>query len=75
MVLVVSIFSLTLLGVIIYFYVTRVFRKPNVPPAKVPAQDTILKTLNYRKQQSVIQLLSAQENLSHEPPPNRRTES
>ena len=67
MVFVVSIFFLTLVGVIVYFYVTRVFRKSNIPPAKVVAQDTILKTQNYRRQQSVIRLLADQEKLTHEP--------
>ena len=66
-VLVVAIFFLTLAGVTIYFYMTRVFRKSNVPPAKAAGQDTLLKTQNYRRQQSVILFLSDQKKLTHEP--------
>jgi hypothetical protein len=67
MVLVASIFFLTLVGVIVYFYVTRVFRKPNVPPAKVVGQDIIVTTESHRRQQSVISLLSDQKKLTHAP--------
>jgi hypothetical protein len=65
MVLVACIFVLTLVGVAVYFYVTRVFRKPNVPPAKVVGQDTIVTTESHRRQQSVILLLSDQKKLTH----------
>jgi len=67
MVLVACIFVLTLVGVAIYFYMTRVFRKPNIPPAKVVGQDTIVTTENHRRQQSVISLLSDQKKLTHAP--------
>ena len=67
MVFVACIFVLTLVGVAVYFYVTRVFRKSNVPPAKAVGQDTIVTTENHRRQQSVILLLSDQKKLSHAP--------
>ena len=67
MVLVACIFLLTLVGVAVYFYVTRVFRKPNVPPAKLLGQDTLVTTENHRRQQSAILLLSDQKKLTHAP--------
>jgi len=67
MLVIVAIFLLTLMGVTIYFYMTRVFRKSNTPPAKAVVQDTILTTQNYRRQQSVLLLLSDQKKLTHEP--------
>jgi hypothetical protein len=75
MILVVAIFLLTAVGVTIYFYVTRVFRKPNVPPAKVVGQDTLVTTQNHQRQQSVLLLLSDQKKLSHESLVEPRIES
>jgi len=60
MVLVVAIFLLTLLGVAIYFYLTRVFRASNIP-TKAMKQDTILlETQNHRRQQSAFLLLTSE---------------
>ena len=59
MVFVVTIVLLTLLGVTIYFYLTRVFRASHIPP-KAVKQDTILpETQNHRRQQSAILLLTS----------------
>ena len=60
MVLVVAIVLLTLLGVTIYFYLTRVFRTSHIPPKAVKQDTILLETQNHRRQQSAILLLTSE---------------
>jgi len=60
MVLVVAIFLLMLLGVTIYFYLTRVFRPSNIPTKVVKPDTILLETQNHRRQQSAMLLLTAE---------------
>jgi hypothetical protein len=48
MVLVVAIVLLTLLGVTIYFYLTRVFRASHIAPKAVKQDTILLETQNHR---------------------------
>lgn len=60
MVFVVAIVLLTLLGVTIYFYLTRVFRASPIPPKTVKQDTILLETQNHRRQQSAILLLTSE---------------
>jgi len=60
MVLVVAIFLLMLLGVTIYFYLTRVFRPSNIPTKAAKPDTILLETQNHRRQQSAMRLLTAE---------------
>lgn len=60
MVFVVAIFLLTLVGVAIYFYLTRVFRTSDIPTKAVKQDSILLETQNHRRQQSAILLLTSE---------------